>query len=148
LGVESKTTALACTFDSVSNTNYTSMLFCMSGSGHSYTSAAVTATSKDNGGKVVALSFTFSKAIDEIKNNDVVLSIACALAKGLTLANNRVVDAFGGYCNNPSKYLPAPAPVKATNTTTAATTNTTTAATNTTTAATTTNKTTRVLAAN
>lgn len=78
------------------------------------------------------------------------MSIACALAKGLTLANHRVVDAFGGYCNTPSKYLPAPAPVKAaTNTTTTATTTTNTTATNTTKAATTTTNTTkRVLAAN
>lgn len=56
------------------------------------------------------------------------MSIACALAKGLTLANERVVDAYGGFCGTPSKYLPAPAPAKAvanTTTTTAAATNTT-----------------------
>lgn len=70
------------------------------------------------------------------------MSIACALAKGLTLANERVVDAFGGYCNTPSKYLPASAPVKAAANTTTAAANTTAA--NTTAAA---NTTTRILAA-
>jgi hypothetical protein len=61
MGVESKTTTLACQFDSVSATNYTTMLFCTSSSGHSYTSTAVTATSVDNGGLVVGLKYTFTK---------------------------------------------------------------------------------------
>jgi len=74
------------------------------------------------------------------------LKIACALAKGLTLADERVVDAYGGYCATPSKYLPSPAPVKNTTANTSTTANktntTTTAKANTTTA----NKTTRILA--
>ena len=40
--------------------------------------------------------------------------MACAVAKGITVANNRVTDAYGGYCGVPSKYLPALPPVKAT----------------------------------
>jgi len=40
--------------------------------------------------------------------------MACAVAKGITVANNRVTDAYGGYCGVPSKYLPAVPPVKAT----------------------------------
>ena len=74
--------------------------------------------------------------------------MACAVAKGITVANNRVTDAYGGYCGVPSKYLPAVPPVKAapaaTNTTTTANTTNTTA--NTT--ANTTNSTRRVLTAN
>lgn len=120
------------------------MLFCESTSGWKYATAKpVTVLSKSNGGKVVALEFTFAKAIDAIKDNPTVLKMACAIAKALTLANNRCVDDFGGFCGSPSKYLPATPPVKAANTTatnaTAAknttATNTTAAKTNTTTAA-------------
>jgi len=57
--------------------------------------------------------------------------MACAVAKGITVANNRVTDAYGGYCGVPSKYLPAVPPVKATTTNTTA--NTTANKTNTTT---------------
>lgn len=74
--------------------------------------------------------------------------MACAVAKGITVANNRVTDAYGGYCGVPSKYLPAVAPVKATP---AANTTNTTANKTTTTSNTTANKTNttkRVLAAN
>lgn len=72
--------------------------------------------------------------------------------QSLILANERVVDAFGGYCNTPSKYLPASAPVKAAANTTTAAANTTaanTTAANTTAANTTAaaNTTTRILAA-
>jgi len=73
--------------------------------------------------------------------------MACAVAKGITVANNRVTDAYGGYCGVPSKYLPAVAPVKATPATN--TTNTTANKTNTTnTTANKTNSTRRVLTAN
>jgi len=74
--------------------------------------------------------------------------MACAVAKGITVANNRVTDAYGGYCGVPSKYLPAVAPVKAapaTNTTTNTTANTTNTTNST---ANTTNSTRRVLTAN
>jgi len=74
--------------------------------------------------------------------------MACAVAKGITVANNRVTDAYGGYCGVPSKYLPAVPPVKAapaTNTTANTTANTTNTSTNTTN---TTNSTRRVLTAN
>lgn len=70
--------------------------------------------------------------------------MACAVAKGITVANNRVTDAYGGYCGVPSKYLPAVPPVKA-----APATNTTNTTANTTnTSANTTNSTKRVLTAN
>jgi len=69
------------------------MLFCLSSSGWEYASdKAVAVTSKNNGGKVTAFAFTFTKAIDAIKNNDVLLKMCCAIAKGLTVANERVVD--------------------------------------------------------
>merc|ERR1711937_321238 len=67
-------------------------------------------------------------------------------AKGITVANNRVTDAYGGYCGVPSKYLSAVPPVKAAPATN--TTNTTANKTNTTANATAnkTNTTRRVLA--
>jgi len=74
--------------------------------------------------------------------------MACAVAKGITVANNRVTDAYGGYCGVPSKYLPALPPVKATpatNTTANTTANKTNTTTNTT--ANKTNTTRRVLTA-
>jgi len=73
--------------------------------------------------------------------------MACAVAKGITVAKNRVTDAYGGYCGVPSKYLPALPPVKATpaTNTTANTTANTTNSTNTTNK---TNTTRRVLTAN
>jgi len=71
--------------------------------------------------------------------------MACAVAKGITVANNRVTDAYGGYCGVPSKYLPAVPPAKATPATNT-TANTTATTTNTTTN--TTNSTRRVLTAN
>merc|ERR1719313_2494015 len=73
--------------------------------------------------------------------------MACAVAKGITVANNRVTDAYGGYCGVPSKYLPAVPPVKAAPATN--TTNTTANKTNTTTNTTAnkTNTTKRVLTA-
>jgi len=74
------------------------------------------------------MTMTFKKAIDDVTNNDVVLSVACKIAETLQVPYSRVTDAYGGYCNNPSKTLPA----KAATTTTAATT---TAANNTTAAA-------------
>jgi len=67
-------------------------------------------TAKDNGGKQVSLSLTYKKAISDITNNDVVLNIACKLSESMAVPYNRVTDAYGGYCGNPSPSLPASAP--------------------------------------
>jgi len=98
-------------------------------------------TAKDNGGKPVSLSLTYSKAISDITDNAVVLNICGKLAESLAVPYARVTDAYGGYFGNPSPSLPTSAPAAATtNTTTTNTTtnktrllNTTTNATNTTT---------------
>jgi NADH dehydrogenase/NADH:ubiquinone oxidoreductase subunit G len=66
-------------------------------------------TAKDNGGKQVSLALTYKKAISDITNNDVVLNIACKLAETMAVPYNRVTDAYGGYCGNPSPSLPAAA---------------------------------------
>jgi len=70
-------------------------------------------TAKDNGGKQVSLSLTYKKAISDITNNDVVLNIACKLSESMAVPYNRVTDAYGGYCGNPSPSLPASAPAPA-----------------------------------
>lgn len=77
-------------------------------------------TAKDNGGKPVALSLTYKKAISDITNNDVVLKICGKLAESLAVPYSRVTDAYGGFFGNPSPSLPAAAPkAAATNTTNA-----------------------------
>merc|ERR1712232_1033407 len=65
------------------------------------------------GGKQVSLSLTYKKAISDITNNDVVLNIACKLSESMAVPYNRVTDAYGGYCGNPSPSLPASAPAPA-----------------------------------
>jgi len=77
------------------------------------------------------MSMTFKKAIDDVTNNDVVLSVTCKIAEAMQVPYSRVTDAYGGYCKNPSKTLPAKKAAAATTTTTttaAAKTNTTAAA--------------------
>lgn len=56
------------------------MLFCESTSTWKYASKAVAITSKSNGGLNVGITLTYTKAIDAIKNNAVILQVCCALA--------------------------------------------------------------------
>lgn len=80
VAVPTTDTAVTCAFNTVSNTNYTTMLFCESTSGWKYATAKpVTVLSKTNGGKVVALEFTFAKAINAITDNPTVLKMCCAI---------------------------------------------------------------------
>jgi len=77
-------------------------------------------TSKDNGGKPVGLTLTYSKAISDITDNAMVLKVCGKLAEHMAVPYNRVTDAYGGFFGSPSPSLPASAPVAK-----AATTNTT-----------------------
>jgi len=83
-------------------------------------------TAKDNGGKAVGVTLTFSKAISDITNNADVLKACGALAKALAVPYSRVTDQYGGFFGQPSPYLPTSVPKAAT----PAATNTTKAATN------------------
>merc|ERR1712183_537758 len=78
----------------------------------------VNMTSKDNGGKPVGLTLTYSKAISDITDNAMVLKVCGKLAEHMAVPYNRVTDAYGGYFGNASPSLPKSAPVaKAANTT-------------------------------
>jgi len=132
----------SCEFASASKAQYYAALYCETIEGWFFASTkAVNVTAKDNGGKPVSLSLTYSKAISDITDNAVVLNICGKLAESLAVPYARVTDAYGGYFGNPSPSLPTSAPAAATtNTTTTNTTtnktrllNTTTNATNTTT---------------
>jgi len=82
---------------------------------------ALNLTAPSNGGKPVGLTLTYSKAISDITNNDVVLKICGKIAERLAVPYSRVTDAYGGFFGNPSPSLPKSAPAKPT----AAATNTT-----------------------
>jgi len=76
-------------------------------------------TAADNGGKPVSLALTYKKAISDITDNTLVLSVCGKLAESMAVPYARVTDAYGGYFGNPSPSLPsAPAtPAAKTNTT-------------------------------
>lgn len=80
-------------------------------------------TAPDNGGKPVSLALTYKKAISDITDNTLVLSVCGKLAESMAVPYSRVTDAYGGYFGNPSPSLPAapatPAPAAKTNTTNA-----------------------------
>lgn len=57
------------------------------------------------------MTLTYSKEINDVTNNDIVLKLACAIAEKLQVPYSRVTDAYGGYCNNKATNLPA-APAK------------------------------------
>jgi len=52
------------------------------------------------------MTFTWEKAIDDVKNNDLILKICCHVAKTFMIHKTRVNDAYGGYCGSSSKRLP------------------------------------------
>jgi len=63
------------------------MLYCVTTDPFFYKSSkALDVTAKDNGGKVTKVSLTYGIKIDDITNNDVVLSILCVVATNLMLA--------------------------------------------------------------
>jgi len=107
-----------CEFASSSKAQYYAALYCETIEGWFFASTkAVNVTAKDNGGKPVSLSLTYSKAISDITDNAVVLNICGKLAESLAVPYNRVTDAYGGYFGNPSPSLPAAAPAAAKTTT-------------------------------
>jgi len=107
-----------CTFASASKAEYSAALYCETIEGWFFASTkAVNVTAKDNGGKPVSLSLTYSKAISDITDNAVVLNICGKLAESLAVPYSRVTDAYGGFFGNPSPSLPASAPAAATTTT-------------------------------
>lgn len=69
------------------------------------------------------MALTYTKAISDITDNKLVLSICKTLAETMAVPYSRVTDAYGGYYLNPSPSLPSSAavasPAKATNTTAA-----------------------------
>jgi len=74
------------------------MLYCETIEGWFFaSSASVNVTAKDNGGKPVTLSLTYAKAIDDVAQNSVVLSICGKLAENMAVPYSRVTDAYGGY---------------------------------------------------
>jgi hypothetical protein len=143
----------SCPFETASKGEYSAALYCETIEGWFFASSkSVNVTAKDNGGKTVGMTLTYSKAISDITDNKVVLDVCGKLAESMAVPYDRVTDAYGGYFGNPSPSLPTAAPAAATpaKTTTASTTASTTKATTTTastTKATTTTpaKTTRVL---
>jgi hypothetical protein len=110
-----------CNFASASAANYTAALYCETIEGWFFASTKVSVvTAKDNGGKPVALTLTYKKAISEITNNDVVLKICGKLAESMAVPYARVTDSYGGYFGSPSPSLPSKAPVAAATTNTTA----------------------------
>jgi hypothetical protein len=67
---------------------------------------ATNVTAKDNGGKPVTMTLTYKKAISDITDNAIVLSIAGKVAESLAVPYARVTDAYGGYFGKPSPTLP------------------------------------------
>jgi len=123
---DAKTT---CTFKSMSKGEYHAMLYCETIEGWFFASSKfVNVTAKDNGGKPVGLTLTYSKEIDAVKDNAVVLNICKGLAEAMAVPYSRVTDAYGGYHGKPSGNLPAAAaaakPAAAANKTATATTKT------------------------
>jgi len=53
------------------------------------------------------MTLTYSKAIDDVAQNSLVLDICGGLAEHLAIPYDRVTDAYGGYKGNPSPTLPA-----------------------------------------
>lgn len=105
------------------------MLYCETIEGWFFASSKfVNVTAKDNGGKPVGLTLTYSKEIDAVKDNAVVLNICKGLAEAMAVPYSRVTDAYGGYHGKPSGNLPAAAaaakPAAAANKTATATTKT------------------------
>jgi len=80
---------------------------------------ATNVTAKDNGGKPVTMTLTYKKAISDITDNAIVLSICGKIAENLAVPYARVTDAYGGYYGKPSPTLPGAAPKAATGNTTA-----------------------------
>lgn len=67
------------------------MLYCVTTDPFFYSlSATLAVTAVDNGGKVTKVTLAYGVAIDDITNNDVVLSILCVVAENLMLAPNMV----------------------------------------------------------
>lgn len=104
----------SCTFASASAGEYYAALYCNTIEGWFFNSAkVVNVTAKDNGGKAVAVTLTFGKAISDITNNADVLKACGALAKAMAVPYSRVTDAYGGFFGSPSPILPTSVPVKA-----------------------------------
>jgi len=74
-------------------------------------------TAKDNGGKPVGLTLTYSKAINDITDNALILKVCGKVAETMAVPYERVTDPYGGYFGYTSPSLPA-APAKTTTTTT------------------------------
>jgi len=90
-------------FHTVSNKTYTAMIYCYTSTEYFYSStAALSLTSKDNGGKVSNIELTYSKYFDEALNNADLLKVAGTLATGVMIANDRVTDRWGGMFGFPS----------------------------------------------
>jgi len=69
------------------------MLYCITTDPWFYPLAAtLSVTAADNGGKVTKVALEYGVAIDDITNNDVVLSLACVMANGLMLPHSFVTD--------------------------------------------------------
>lgn len=103
-----------CNFKTASNRNYTTSLYCETIEGWFFASKKVsTFLSADNGGKTVGLTLTYKKAINDITNNAVVLSVCGKIAETMAVPYSRVTDAYGGYYGNKSPSLPTSAPAAA-----------------------------------
>jgi len=76
--------------------------------------------SPSNGGVVNTVSYTLNAVVDECNNNDVVLSLGCALSTGLMVPKSRVTGVYGGYCGAASPTLPSTCPAATTASTTTA----------------------------
>jgi len=69
------------------------MLYCITNDPWFYSLAAtLNVTAVDNGGKVTKLALEYGVSINDITNNDVVLSVACVIANGLMLPHSFVLD--------------------------------------------------------
>jgi len=107
-----KAAPLKCNFKTESNKHYLGALYFRSTDNHFYKSdAMVNFTAPDNGGKMVALTFTFPYKLDVVKNNDEVRQMACKVSEALQIATHRVYDHYGGTCKKVG-FLPEETEVK------------------------------------
>lgn len=82
----------SCSFESESRGAYNVTLYCRTIENWFYASAVTAVTAPDNGGVPVEMTLTYSKAIDDKKDNAVILDVCGKMAEYLQVPYNRVQD--------------------------------------------------------
>lgn len=83
VAVTSEGAKSTCAFESESRAGYNATLYCRTIENWFYASAVTDITAPDNGGVPVAMTLTYSKAIDVRANNAVVLNVCGKIAETL-----------------------------------------------------------------